>query len=452
MLTVFLFAVANAGLGFAVAVHLARRHRALASLPPDDFGWQTPTAVVRPYVPSPAPLPADLNPAVDVLAEPDPAPPEELPAAEEGEAEPVAVETIETPDQASSPWTPPVRDLQDRIGQYGRRITELDGEVRAGAVAGNLEAFDAWIASLKQTKVEYIEARGDALKSLETVCHEREDWKAVCDDVQDALNKQNAQFHQCEENLAGIAPDSPVEQWQKQLLAEAAKLLGANDNVRDAVELAEITLARIEQPSIALPRSQRVDPETGVTSRAGLEAELAEFWQKDPHHVRQLSVALLDIDQFTRVNEHYGYAVGNRILSALARLMRTEGRDAWLTARYCGQRFLILMADVDLRSATSVADRVRQTIELCHFKYQESDIQVTLSGGVTQAAAQDSTESIFERAEAALREAKRYGRTAPLATTASIPRPSCRPTSSSKTARSPSNACPRSPRRAAPVL
>ena len=149
---------------------------------------------------------------------------------------------------------------------------------------------------------------------------------------------------------------------------------------------------------------------TGVLNRDRLEAELESLRQEDPEHARPLSLALVDLDEFGRVNERYGLEAGNRILRAVAKLLAIESRDRYAVARFSGQRFVILIRDYDVRSATHLVERIRQTIETCEFRYQEFSIRITVSCGVTAAAPPETSESLFARAEESLGEAKRYGR------------------------------------------
>lgn len=148
----------------------------------------------------------------------------------------------------------------------------------------------------------------------------------------------------------------------------------------------------------------------GFLDRTGLETELSQIWGEDAQRVRQLAVAMLDVDQFGRINERFGREMGDRLLSMITQLIVAEGRGQATLGRLSGQRFVVLFPDADIRLAIGVAERVRQTIAITHFQYHEFDAQVTLSCALTAAAPDDTPESLFGRVEAALLEAKRYGR------------------------------------------
>ena len=84
------------------------------------------------------------------------------------------------------------------------------------------------------------------------------------------------------------------------------------------------------------------------------------------------------------------------------------GSDTFSTS--AAERFLLLFPDVDLRFATNLVERIRQTMEMARLEYRKEEIRVTVSCAVTEVAVEDSPEKLYARAESTLREAKRYGR------------------------------------------
>jgi diguanylate cyclase len=194
------------------------------------------------------------------------------------------------------------------------------------------------------------------------------------------------------------------------MLSQTAKLLEANDGLRDTLEEASVGVARNARRLASLGTAEQTDSLTDLSSRAGLERTLAEWWRKDPLRVRQLTMAMIDVDEFGRLNDRVGRNVCDRILRAMAQLLKAVSHGHSVAARFSGQRFVLLFADVDLRFTTNVAERIRQTIETARFVSQGDDIRLTVSCGVVEATSEDTSDTLYARAEATLREAKRYGR------------------------------------------
>ena len=118
---------------------------------------------------------------------------------------------------------------------------------------------------------------------------------------------------------------------------------------------------------------------------------------------------MIDIDRLAEANEQFGHRVGNEILKAIAKLLEANRSDNVQVARFSGQRFLLMFSDVEVAVATRTIERCRRTIDNAHFEHKDFDIRITVSCALTRAHNEDSPSSVLLRAEAALREAKRYG-------------------------------------------
>ena len=126
-----------------------------------------------------------------------------------------------------------------------------------------------------------------------------------------------------------------------------------------------------------------------------------------------LSVALLDIDHFKRINDTYGHPTGDLVLWLVARVIadNVKGRDA--AARYGGEEFAVLLSGAELRPAAIVAGQIRTVLDgkrLMVKGMRQDGSRVTISAGVAQFRAGDNAASLIERADTALYEAKRLGR------------------------------------------
>ncbi|NLY01605.1 MAG: diguanylate cyclase [Rhodopirellula sp.] len=156
--------------------------------------------------------------------------------------------------------------------------------------------------------------------------------------------------------------------------------------------------------------SQRTDPVTGLADRVGLESELARWWNQDVQRVRRLSAAMIDLDHFARLNENGGPNLGNQMLRAVATLLSAESHGNPFLSRYGGQQFVILFPDSGVREAMSIVEKVRQTIEATEFQAATRTARITLSCGLTESTAEDTSQSLLDRLESTVGEAKRYGR------------------------------------------
>lgn len=128
---------------------------------------------------------------------------------------------------------------------------------------------------------------------------------------------------------------------------------------------------------------------------------------------RKLSLALLDLDHFKRINDSWGHPVGDNILRKLGSLLRdnVKGRD--VAARIGGEEFALVLPDTRLKGGAALCDSIREAFSELEWVRQETGERigtVTLSVGVTQLKADDTPERIFERADRLLYQAKNNGR------------------------------------------
>ena len=119
---------------------------------------------------------------------------------------------------------------------------------------------------------------------------------------------------------------------------------------------------------------------------------------------------MLDLDQFKRVNDSYGHPAGDTVLRAVVDVCKQQLRDSDQLGRLMGVEFAILLPRTKLPEAALVAERIRAAIEASPVKSERAMIALTASFGVTTIRADDSTVSLFKRADQALRTAKLAGR------------------------------------------
>ncbi len=154
------------------------------------------------------------------------------------------------------------------------------------------------------------------------------------------------------------------------------------------------------------------DALTGLHNRRYMEGHLKTLVDEAVANGRPLSLLVSDIDHFKRVNDTYGHDAGDNVLREFAARLRRNTRGIDLACRYGGEEFVIIMPDTELERAQHVAERLRACVEAEPFKVNATTtIAVTTSVGLATLEQPDETsETIFKRADTALYAAKRDGR------------------------------------------
>lgn len=207
-------------------------------------------------------------------------------------------------------------------------------------------------------------------------------------------------------------------------LQGAARKLGEKDfthrvklsNTRDelgqlgrAFNIAAATLQRLYGE---LERRSTHDGLTGAFNRAGFDARLSAECKSADRHKRSLSLLMVDIDFFKRVNDTHGHQTGDQVLQTLVRLMNETIRPGDILARYGGEEFIIILPETDEGGAMAMAERVRGTVEGYSFNCPIGvNIGVTVSIGCANRRAHAmASEDLVKAADAALYQAKKTGR------------------------------------------
>jgi two-component system cell cycle response regulator len=153
------------------------------------------------------------------------------------------------------------------------------------------------------------------------------------------------------------------------------------------------------------------DALTGAFSKGALLEKGPEAVKRAEVLGEPLSVITFDIDFFKKINDAYGHPGGDYVLKELGSLMQSKlVRAHDYFARYGGEEFVVILQATTIKTAHEVAERIRQTIELHPFVFENKKIKVTISIGVSSIIPNDSWDKIYNRADQALYQSKQSGR------------------------------------------
>lgn len=202
--------------------------------------------------------------------------------------------------------------------------------------------------------------------------------------------------------IAGWGPSDPSahKMWSLTGLVGLLSALGLSEG------------ARIQNNrKMAMLQSQATtDPLTGVGNRRLLDYELDRRIAQVKRQGTHLSILLIDVDYFKRINDHYGHHVGDKMLLHIVQSLIEHLREMDIVARYGGEEFAAILPGTNLDEALLAAERVRSAIEASRLAMSGNSLQTTVSIGVAQATADDTPKSLLERTDAALYAAKQSGR------------------------------------------
>ena len=154
------------------------------------------------------------------------------------------------------------------------------------------------------------------------------------------------------------------------------------------------------------------DALTGAHNREHFDTQLRSELSYARRHKADISLAILDVDHFKKVNDTYGHQGGDAVLLALANAIRNMIRNEDVFARYGGEEFALILRGIDLAGSATVGDRLRERIEAMRVPFEDKLLKVTCSVGCASfAELEDKTpEGLVSAADKRLYAAKRSGR------------------------------------------
>lgn len=233
---------------------------------------------------------------------------------------------------------------------------------------------------------------------------------ALHDTLQSA-NTMDKQLTNARASIGAARQMSDLEQTVEQLLSSIDQLASSNRDYRRIAQSADSELDRMKTEVDRLQRATDIDDLTQLYSRAALWRELDR--QITTAAEQPFSIIMMDIDHFKSFNDRFGHLTGDRVLQRIGSVLLQQLRANTMAARFGGEEFIVVCRDTDLHNAALLAERLRDHIQRLRIKIRNSDTvldSITASFGVAMYRPNDSVDSLLERADRAMYQAKHNGR------------------------------------------
>ncbi|MDT8999323.1 diguanylate cyclase [Paucibacter sp. APW11] len=210
------------------------------------------------------------------------------------------------------------------------------------------------------------------------------------------------------ESLAGVVREMVEESRTVQSLVHQTQ-----SRINDEHERASTLSKRVDELEDELRKLSsevQTDQLTKIANRRGLEAAFNTEQAKLEREGSVLALALLDVDNFKKLNDTLGHAAGDVALSSLAARVTQMLRPGDLVARYGGEEFVLMLPRTPLDEAQQVLTRLQRSLSAALFMHEGKDVFVTFSAGITLYRLGEKLEEALDRADEGLYEAKRTGK------------------------------------------
>jgi diguanylate cyclase len=295
-------------------------------------------------------------------------------------------------------------------GQCEAMNTTLELGLSARGVRSVSELLSNTRARQRSLREERSKAR-DSLKSLiHKMLAELGELGEHTDRFQSSVGRYAEVIEQADslESLAGVVREMVEESRSVQALVQQTQQRLSSEHERASVLNERV--AELEGELKRLSDEVQTDQLTQIANRRGLIAAFGIEQAKQERDASELALALLDIDNFKKLNDSLGHAAGDMALKSLAEQVSALLRPGDMMARYGGEEFVLMLPRTPLDEAQAVLTRLQRELTKALFMHEGKDVFVTFSAGVTPYRPGETLEVALDRADVALYEAKHTGK------------------------------------------
>jgi diguanylate cyclase (GGDEF)-like protein len=297
----------------------------------------------------------------------------------------------------------------------------------ASLVTGAPNAFVSFADDHDLWQASNVVPKGKRLRLKSTLC------SALLDGDEDTLVTTDVSSDPRTSAIAARQPDSPIVTYAGALLkAEDGRKLGTlcvTDRVERRLDDAQIQLLRglarqamnlvslraakreLTEALARMTELARTDGLTGLLNRRAFYEEAEALRKLVDRQQGTLTLAVLDLDHFKRINDDRGHAAGDAVLGDVGKLLQAALRTTDRVGRIGGEEFAIAMPFTTLSAAGPILERLRSSIAGRLIKHDKKPIRVTISGGLAEVQAHETRiDGAMGRADQALYGAKAAGR------------------------------------------
>ncbi|MES2770615.1 MAG: diguanylate cyclase [Pseudomonadota bacterium] len=346
-----------------------------------------------------------------------------------------------------------LEQLRNRIKRFAFRLALLAderGELQAGLLkllqlllenASELVIEDRWLsgqlAIIRDVLKLPLNVRGldDTERRLKEVIFKQSQLKHSLHEAQNALKQMlsdfvghlaefadsSADYHDKIElcaNKIGAANDiTQLEQVLAEVVRETRVIRLNAQRARDdflsskqRIEAAEKHVSELQNELDEASYLVRQDQLTGALNRRGLEDAFDKEMARATRRQSALCVALIDIDDFKKLNDSLGHDAGDAALIHLASVIRNALRPNDTLARFGGEEFIVLLPETPIKTAQEILIRLQRELTKQFFLHNNEKRLITFSAGITEFVSQDDQASAIKRADTAMYTAKQSGK------------------------------------------
>ncbi len=223
------------------------------------------------------------------------------------------------------------------------------------------------------------------------------------------VDQCQSQIEEINHELASVRP-AERDDLTEFVLKLVARIVQINERLQARLATAEEKLAEQTKQIEAQLAEARTDALTGLANRRAFDDELHRRLAEWQRKANTFCLLMIDIDRFKALNDRHGHPAGDQALRSVAGVLENTLREMDLVARVGGEEFAAILPSTNWPDGCRASERVRAAVASHWFRFEETDLQLTVSLGLAAVDAGDDSTSLIKRADEALYAAKNGGR------------------------------------------
>jgi diguanylate cyclase len=281
-------------------------------------------------------------------------------------------------------------------------IAASEGEVAAADID---MLYDRFVATDRLTR--------HAERTSLQVLTEIDGMMALVDKALASSEQYHGRLCAMSEEVPASSDRQKLREWLEALVLSTREEVARKTQLEDQLRERALEINHLREALESTRVEALTDPLTGLANRRHFEEMLQKAVDQATLRREPFALVMADIDNFRQFNDAHGHLTGDQVLRLVARTMKDKFKEKALITRFGGEEFAIILPEADIVAGRFSAETVRQALltrELIKRSTNENLGRITISLGVAVYRRGDTASSIVERADGALRQAKRDGR------------------------------------------
>jgi len=198
-----------------------------------------------------------------------------------------------------------------------------------------------------------------------------------------------------------------------EMVSDTEDMRGSVLNLQNQLEQSKQEVEKLNRELESAKGEAMIDPMTGILNRRGFEKTTSRILDESTASGKETCLLMVDIDHFKKINDTYGHLVGDKVIRAVAEMLKSKVKGQDSVARLGGEEFAVLLPETPAAGAFAVAEHIRQSIEngkIRRIDSQETIGAVTVSIGIASILPDEDINQLLNQADKALYASKTQGR------------------------------------------